>query len=254
MDPDELEDTLPAEETESETPEAEDTEGTEAEETPEETEDEPAEGEELESEDEPAPQPSRAASRVQRLAQERTTEREGRLRAEVERDLLNARLTALSAPREDTAATQRQEAEYLATLEPHQQVAYLADKRFKAMEAQLTATKFESVDSADRAAFAARATVNPLYKKYETKVEEELQKFRSQGVNYKREVMLDYLIGKDIRLKSEKEAGKPSAKKQGAQRRVVATATKPAGATGDVAQYGTRRGKTAEERLSNVLI
>lgn len=55
-------------------------------------------------------------------------------------------------------------------------------------------------DVADKTAFSRIAVTNAaLYKRYESRVEEELAKMRSKGFNASREAIMDNLIGKDMR-------------------------------------------------------
>lgn len=71
-------------------------------------------------------------------------------------------------------------------------------------------------DVSDRTAFRAMETKKPvLFKKYETKVEEELAKLRANGSNASREAIFTYLIGKDA-LDDKFARKKPAEKKDDA--------------------------------------
>lgn len=68
-------------------------------------------------------------------------------------------------------------------------------------------------DVSDRTAFRAMEAKKPvLFKKYETKVEEELSKLRANGSNATREAIFTYLIGKDA-LDDKFARKKPAEKK-----------------------------------------
>jgi hypothetical protein len=65
-------------------------------------------------------------------------------------------------------------------------------------EAQLALAQAQ--DISDKTSFSRIANTNPtLYKRYESRVEEELAKMRSRGYNASREAIMDNLIGKDMR-------------------------------------------------------
>ena len=67
---------------------------------------------------------------------------------------------------------------------------------------------FQLQDRGDKSAFEAKATVDPLYSKWAPKVEAELAAMRTKGQNVDREVLMDYLIGKNARENRQQTAGR----------------------------------------------
>lgn len=106
-------------------------------------------------------------------------------------------------------------------------------------------------DVADRTAFASVMIADPLAKKYEARVEEELAKARKAGSNASRESIYTYLLGKDMRSGAFKKKAAPADK--GADK-TVARGKLP-GVRSDVNAKGsaTEREKR-RARLENVQI
>lgn len=227
---------------EEETPEldTEAEEGTEAE----------GEGEEGESEDEAEGSEetaaagdegkvSRRTARVQKLEKERDDYRE-----KYEKLLTDARNQPAQPvlPREDPAVEQAK----IAAMEPVDRVAYLADKRIQALEAQLGNLGFQTQDSSDKASYDARCAFDPLYEKYKPRVETALASMRANRANSTREAILTYLIGEDAR--------KRAAEKPDGQRRRAAAASRVEKANGKSANMRSdastsKAEKSLEDRL-----
>lgn len=226
------------------------TEETEVEEVLEEEEstDEPEEETEVEDE-EPAHKPSRAANRIQTLS---NAVKEERARGEaIQRELadLKAQQNTRSNLSHEEAARIREEK--LSLLEPQEKRAFLQDEEIQRLKQAQLATQFHVIDSGDRAAYEAKATLNPVYAKHQAAVEKALASLRQNGNNAAREELLKWVIGHEaLNAKPSKAA---AANKQAAASRVTAAKGKPTSARGDTGFY-TGKGSTPEDRLRGVLI
>jgi len=93
----------------------------------------------------------------------------------------------------------------------------------RALRANMTASQralAEAQDTSDRTAFRQICATNPVAKKYEARVEEELAKARARGQNASREAILRYMLGNDM-LEGKftrKKAAAASANSAGAPR------------------------------------
>lgn len=183
-----------------------------------------AEVEETEESDEE--QPTRGETRQQKLANQLREEREARIRAEAERDT-ERKYRTTPQPANNSA---RERDERLALMTPEEKREFLRDEKMAALEQAVLATGRQSVDAGDRAAYIAKAAVNPIYKKYEARVEEQLQAFRQSGAYPARDAVLAYLVGQDA-LKSPKKASKKE--KEAAATRVAVSKTTPLSGRGD---------------------
>jgi hypothetical protein len=188
-------------------------------------------------------QPSRGDRRFQTMANELQEQRR-------RNDDLNRRLDALLAgqaqprPQGETpeARAQRQS---LMTPEERIREDMNLDRQNFANEIQQM--RFATLDGNDRAAYQAKATVDPLYKKWETKVEAELATLRNQGMNADREKIMFYLIGKAG--VEGRQANGPRQRAE-AQQRVRRAQTRPTNSGSDIAPRRSR-GDSLERRLEN---
>jgi hypothetical protein len=111
--------------------------------------------------------------------------------------------------------------------------------------------QMQNADMADKTAFHTKAAVDPLYAKWAPEVEGELAKLRLKGDNPQREVLMDFLIGRQMRLNRGSKENKMQAK-QGAQR-VSSQRTRPANSGSDT-QAARRQTTSLERRLENTPI
>lgn len=202
----------------------------------EETEAEPeAEGED-ESEEEAAPavarkgetegeQPrrQRAETRVQKLANEKNQEREARIRAEAERDALLKFRHATPAP--DNSEAIRARSEKLSVMEPHERAIFLQGEQLAEMNHKLFLQELRSEDRADKAAYEAKAIVDPRYARNKDAVEKELQELRAKGINATREQCLVQVVGRKVLTEKPRKGAR-----EAAAQRVASTKGKPTSA------------------------
>ena len=188
----------------------------------EEPEEEPQAKRQPESEVEPQPR-KRAETRIQKLANERAQEREARIRAEAERDaLLKFRATT---PAPDTAEAIRKRQEKLDLMEPMERAIFLQNERLEQLQQQQIISELRSQDLADKAAFEARAVVDPRYARHKDEVEKELREFRAKGINATREQALALVLGRKLLGEKPRKAARDAA-----AQRVASTKGKPVGA------------------------
>lgn len=215
----------------------------------EEQDDEP-EGEEVDAsqqqdgdrQEQRAQQPSRGDRRFQTLSND--------LRAERERTAeLKGRLDQLLAtqPRPQQGETPEARAQRRALLTAEERINedLLEARQIHARDMQQL--QFTITDGNDRAAYSAKATVDPLFKKWEPKVEAELATLRSQGMTAPREKIMYYLIGKAA---VEGRQGTRETQRANGQRRIARQTTRPGNSGSDVAAQ-RRQGSSLERRLEN---
>ena len=200
-----------------------------------------------EGEPEPVRQPTRGETRIQSLRNE-LRDRDTRL-AETNRriDELLARQQPV-APRE----TPEQRAARFAIMTPQEQIAETLRESEQRFSAQMNQMAVNQADLADRTAFQAKCAVDPLYAKWAPKVEGQLAELRTKGNNVEREVLMDYLMGKAMRMGRDSKQSKLQTKQ--AAQRVNSQRTRPANSGSDTQAQRRQQGNSAERRLENVQI
>ena len=197
--------------------------------------------------DVPQDQPRQPASR----GENRISALQNQLRDErTRREETDRRLDALLAnrgPVQQFGETPEARAARLANLMPEERMQEMVREGQMASQRDMAALNFRVVDSGDRTAYEAKATVNPLYAKWKSRVETELTTLRNQGQNVEREKLMYYLIGKNA---VERLGETKPAQRQQAQRRVAAARTRPDNPGSDV-QATRRQTSTLEKRLEN---
>lgn len=165
----------------------------------------------------------RSETRIQKLANERAQEKELRIRAEAERDALLKYRSAAPAP--DNSESIRARNEKLSLMEPTERAVFLQAERIEQMNHQMMVSELRSEDRADKAAYDARATVDPRYARNKDSVEQELKDLRAKGINATREQCLVQVLGR--KLLSEKPR---KGAREAAAQRVASVKGKPTSA------------------------
>jgi hypothetical protein len=190
-------------------------------------------------------QPSRRDRRIETLTTSLAEER--RLREET-----NKRLDAILAGQQQSRAPQGEtpeaRANRLALLDPEARIREELNEAKQGFAREMQVVRFTTQDGNDRAAFQAKATVDPLYKKWEPRVEAELTELRRQGQNVDRERLMYYLIGKNA--VEGRQAARPG-QRAAAERRVSQQRTRPSNSGSDVQAQRRDRGNSLEKRLEN---
>lgn len=193
-------------------------------------------------------QPSRAETRIRSLT-EQIRERDARL-AETNRridELIARQSQPQPTPREST----EQRAARFALMTPQEQIAETLRESEARWEQRMQGFAMQSAETADRTAFQAKCSVDPLYAKWAPKVEGKLAELRTKGTNLEREVLLKYLIGEAALERRSSKEGKREVRQ--AATRVAAARTRPANSGSD-AQAQRRQQTSLERRLENVNI
>jgi hypothetical protein len=244
------------EEIELDPPEGDESEAVDQQVVDEEADESVSEGDEVDGEDRQADQDVAAASTESQQSsrgenRHRVLANELREARQREADL-NRRLDTLiqgQARPQPQGETSEARAQRLALLTSEERITAELNEAKQGFAREMFQTRLQLADSSDRSAYQAKATVDPLYKKWEPKVEAELQELRKQNQNVDREKLLYYLIGKSA--VEGRQAAKPGQRAE-AQRRVNSQRTRPANSGSDVS--ANRRGgggNSLERRLEN---
>jgi hypothetical protein len=210
--------------------------------------DEPAEVDQVDASGEQDRQPdqerpSRGERRYQTLSNEL---KEARQRNEE----LNRRLDAVIAGqgRPQQGETPETRAQRLALLTPEERIQETLREDREQHRREMQSVQFVVQEGSDKAAFEAKATVDPLYEKWKPKVEAELSSLRAKGQNVEREKLMFYLIGANAVEARKQQAGRQRADARG---RVTRQQTRPSNSGSDTT--GTRRDRNTslERRLEN---
>ena len=187
----------------------------------------------------------RGSARFQRLANEN---REYRERLErIERDRENERQQWQNQQRQLNEA---QERDRLALMTPDERADYRIAQHRSETQQQLRQIELRTAMQTDKAAFDAKATVNPVYRRMQSAVEDMFAEQVRKGQPTDRETILFHLLGKQ----AVSGAGSNKSRQQ-ARRRVENQRVTPSSGKGDTARRsGSTRMSTAEERLKDVLI
>jgi hypothetical protein len=209
-------------------------------------------GEQEQGEDQSQPK-SRANNRIRALSSEKKAERERADKAEAEITALRHQMeTVQRSLQAGTAAKNSQaEAELLEQMDPVQRVQYDMDKKINNLHAQVQRAEFSAADSRDKAEFLSKYQSEPALARLSSEVEKTLSDMRSKGFNAPREELFALAIGRDL-LAKKSQTGKKNPDKQAAQARVNSTQGRSSSARSDTSSG--RKGKSAEERLENIIL
>jgi hypothetical protein len=180
--------------------------GLEPEEAPPELDDQP----EPEGAEPQAPQrtPSREERRVQAL-RNRLKDAEDENRRMRESWAQSMARPPAPAPQPDytqSAEFQRQEAERVATLMPHEQAQYYAQQAERRMQEQYARARVEVGDMFDRQSYAQLCREEPMARQLSGQVEQMLQMARQSGNNPTREALYNQLVATQVRDRTRKAA------------------------------------------------
>lgn len=194
--------------------------------------------------DEPPPR-RRGDARIQRL-----TDQNRELTARLDTLLANLG-TRQPAPAQQQGETETQRRERRALMSETERLSEDVRDSELRNQHQMRGLQTTIQDTTDRTLYETKAAVDPLYKKWSARVEEELTKLRSQGQGAPREAILFYLVGKAA---LDGRNGKTNRQRQQqARARVQSNTSRPGNSRSDT-QAPSRRGggKTLEDRLSDV--
>lgn len=200
------------------------------------------EPDEPDEDDEPPAKPARKPF-SQRVAEVAEREVAKRLEAYQAEQRALAQRQQSQAPRE----TPEQLRERIANMDQVQFAEYMLQQQ-NAANANL---QFQMQEAADRSAYAALKTTNPIAAKLEKDVEDRLAQMRAAGTTAPRETVLRWVIGDRALANAGRATGK--AKKSAAANREAQQA-RPSNSRGDAAP-SSQRGETKsarDKRLENI--
>lgn len=197
--------------------------------------------------------PSRATRAVQEAKQAAKEAREEAAAFKRELEVLRAE----RAQRENTpkGESPEDEAARLALMTTDERTDYKLAKAERAHAFQLNVMRFQSADIQDKANYTAKASTDARYKKHQREVEELLAQERRTGRDLPRETILDFIIGRNIRLNGG--ATRDRARAEGAARIRSQEARADSGRSDRAAPRRNESGNTLrdlEKRLENVPI
>jgi hypothetical protein len=192
-------------------------------------------------------QPSRRDTRIQTLADEARQAKSELAETRRRLDELSRQMTQPSPQRE----TPEQRASRFALMTPQEQITETLRESEQRTASLIQQMQVQSFDASDRAAFQAKAAVDPLYAKWGPKVEGKLAELRARGNNVERDVLLKFMIGEAALEKRGSKEGKQEVRQ--AKQRVANQRTRPANSGSDTGSQ-RRQQSTAERRLENVQI
>lgn len=207
---------------------------------------------------EEAPQPTRSSRRVAAL-RTRLKDQEDenrRLRQDIERMMAQTRQPAASPPDPYRQAEMaRQEQERLAMMQPHEVAAYTEQKLRNEFQQQMIRSQVETRDLVDRQMFETLKSRDKLAERFSDQVEALLVQARNQGMNPTREILLNALVGQEVRHKSQRQT--EQLRRRGA--RQIAAQTVQPGNGRSTAVSGDRRTRDDSdeamiERLRNTTV
>lgn len=211
-----------------------------------ETEDEGADEGPDAVEGEPARRPSRREARIAALVEAQKSEKE-------RNDRLERQLEELRTSRNQPQARQEspeEESARLALMAPEERSDYKLNKALRAVQAVTQQSEFRAQEVADKAAFDARVSMDPLYEKMASKVEATLKELRAQGQNVPRQVLFELEVGRAAlaargKTKGQKDKGAANLRRE---------TTAPLNGKGDQAPARRRAGDSPASRLKDVQI
>jgi hypothetical protein len=187
----------------------------------------------------------RASERVRALNEQLRTEREERLALQRRFDEFAQRQANPPQPRE----SEDQRNARRALLSETERAAEDIRESEARMTARLNHTTLTVQDASDKSIYTAKATSDPLYKKWEPKVEAELQRLRSLGANVSRQAILEWLVGKAA---LESRGSKTNRTNEALGRRRLERQKVPArDSRNDATQSRRGGGRSLEDRLAN---
>ena len=158
------------------------------------------------------------------------------------------RQVAQPAPQRETP---EQRAARFAVMTPQEQISESLRESEARWEQRMQGMQLQTAETADRTAFQAKCTVDPLYAKWAPKVEGKLAELRTRGSNVEREVLLKFLIGEAALERRSSKEGKREVKE--AAQRVTAQRVRT-GNSGSDTPAQRRQNTSLERRLENLNI
>lgn len=196
-----------------------------------------------------APRVSREARRIRALRERQKAAEEEVRRLRQQNEQMLARFAQPQAPtdpyRQQLEA--QQELDRVMQMQPHEMAQYYADKSARSVRQEMANTNVRTADQLDRMLFEQIVARDGTAKRYAARVEEQLASLRSQGMNFPREVILNNLVGQEVRERAAKAIDRQA---RGGRQRIAAQTTRAGSPRSNVpAQRGGRRADDSDEAL-----
>lgn len=191
---------------------------------------------------------SRADVRIRALVEEtkKSAAELQKAREEIAAERARRELLERLTQQRTQAPDPREEEARLAEMHPEDRAAYQLAQSHRSLEQKIELMKFENADRADKTAFEAKATVDPVYAKYARQVEERVMQLYRTGQVLPREVVLTYLVGESVMANKGKSKEQASA----AKKNVDTQRAVPVAAKGD--QAGTQKPDDRQARIKRL--
>jgi hypothetical protein len=177
----------------------------------------------LTAEDESGEEPPRRSRATSAVLKARETaksaaEKVDRLEQEIQ-ELRTERQQHQARMQEETPD---QEAARLSLMSAEERLDYKLAKAQKTQERQINMYRFEAVDKADKAAYEAKGSYDPRFKRYGKEVEDMLAVERRAGRDFSRETVLKFVLGQKVldnakNIKTQQAAGRKKVASQRTQ-------------------------------------
>jgi hypothetical protein len=198
----------------------------------------------------PPGQSGRRDHRISRL-NERVLRAEERAREADRR--LDEMLRQRAFPQQPQGETSTQREDRRSRMTPEERITEDLRDSEKRMQQQLQGHQFQTWDMQDRALYETKASVKPRYRRWQERVEKQVDDMKGRGQSgISRQDVYYWLLGKAMDEQDDK--GGPQKQRTQAQRRVQANTVRPGSARSDAQASRRSGGKTLEERLSDVQI
>jgi hypothetical protein len=189
---------------------------------------------------------TRGGNRVQRAVEERNALREEL--AQLRRDQAADRAERAQQTQQ---YTDQQWAERWAVMTPEEKIDYVAsqgEQRIRGLQSEMGR---QTMLMRDQMAYEAKASVHPVYARYQNEVDRIHNDYAQRGQFIAREGILKQLLGE--RALATASGSTRKAQRQG-QKKIEAQTTRPSSSKGDAASTRGKSGDSAEKRLAGVEI
>jgi hypothetical protein len=153
------------------------------------------------------------------------------------------------------AEEERQEAERVAQMMPHEQAQFYARRTEQNFQQQLMRQNLETRDLIDRQLFQSLCAQEPMANRLSTEVENTLNQARQQGMNPTREAIYNLLVGQEVRTRAKKQTEK---QRKNGRAQIERQTTQPGGTRSTAAGGRSRAAANPdvglEDRLRKVTV
>lgn len=166
-------------------------------------------------------------------------------------ELIRQRAQPAPAPQQPTGESEAQRTERRSRLTPEERISEDLRDSERRVTQQLQGVQLNNWDTSDRALYETRASIDPLYKRWKDRVEQEVGRLRERGqVGVAREAIFYYLIGKAMAEQRGTRGNRQQ--RRAAERNVARNVTRPSDSRSNAQPNRRGGGRSLEERLADV--